>query len=211
MLVPFTESSGTYFKSMEQEIWKDIPEYEGRYQVSCLGRVRSLDMFVGAKGGKNAFRRGKILIPVANKDGYHIVTLCNGRTKKGVRVHRIVALVFVPNPFGYNIVNHKDRNPANNAASNLEWCDTAYNITYDGARVRSSQTRYKNKRGFKNVAQYDMIGNLIAVYDSTAAASRETGCRQGAISNNCTGRTKSAGGFRWAFVSGTEFAGEQQK
>lgn len=196
---------------MEQEIWKDIPGYEGRYQVSNLGRIRSLDMLVRTKGGKNAVRKGRILSPVVNKDGYYIVCLCDGRSKKGIRVHRIVAYVFVPNPVGYNIVNHKDRNPANNAASNLEWCDTAYNVTYDGARARSSETRYKNKKGFKNVAQYDMAGNLIAIYDSTAAAARATCCHQGAISNNCVGRSKSAGGFRWEYASGTSFEVNNKK
>lgn len=190
---------------MEEEIWRDIPGYQGRYQVSNLGRIKSLDMSVGTKGGKNAVRKGRILIPVVNKDGYHIVSLCDGNNKKSTRVHRIVAIVFVPNPVGYNIVNHKDRNPANNAASNLEWCDTAYNVTYDGARVRSSETRHKNKKGFKNVAQYNMAGNLMAIYDSTAAAARAACCRQGAISNNCIGRTKSAGGFRWEYISGIDF------
>lgn len=194
---------------MEEEIWKDIPGYEGLYRVSSLGRVRSLDMFVRTKGGGQTIHRGKILIPVVNKDGYHIVSLCKNGTKKGVRVHRIVAIVFIPNPLGYKIVNHKDRDPANNEVPNLEWCDTAYNVTYDGARERSSKTRYKNKKGFKNVAQYDMVGNLISVYDSVASASRETGCYQGAISNNCIGRSKSAGGFQWRFLSGTEFAVEQ--
>lgn len=196
---------------MNYEVWKDIPGYEGRYQVSCLGRVRSFDILVGTKGGKKILRKGRVLIPVVNKDGYHIVSLCDGLTKKGIRVHRIVASVFVPNPLGYSIVNHKDRNPANNVASNLEWCDTAYNVTYDGARKRSSETRYKNKRGFKAVAQYDMAGNLIAVYDSTAAASREAGCHQGAISNNCIGRSKSAGGFRWKYASGIDFEVNNKK
>lgn len=200
MLDPFTESSGTFCK-MDNEIWKDIPGYEGLYCVSNYGRIKSLDMLVRTKGGKKAIRKGRILTPVVNKDGYHIVSLCKDCVKKGVRIHRIVATVFVPNPFGYNIVNHKDRNPSNNASYNLEWCDPTYNSTYDGARSRSSETRYNNKIGFKNVAQYDMFGNLIAVYDSTASAARETGCHQGAISNNCTGRSKSAGGFRWSFVS----------
>lgn len=196
---------------MEEEIWKDIPGYQGRYQVSNLGRIKSLNMLVGTKGGKKAVRKGRILIPVVNKDGYHIVCLCDGRIKKGIRVHRIVAFVFVPNPFGYNIVNHKDRNPANNAASNLEWCDAAYNVTYDGARRRSSETRYKNKKGFKPVLQYDMRGNFIAIFESTASAAKATGCYQGAISNNCVGRAKSAGGYRWAYASGAEFEVKQQK
>lgn len=196
---------------MEEEIWKDIPGYEGRYQVSNLGRIKSLDMLVGTKGGKKAVRKGRILIPVVNKDGYHIVSLCDGRIKKGIRVHRVVALVFIPNPFGYNIINHKDRNPSNNHASNLEWCDATYNVTYDGARERSSNTRYKNKFGFKRVAQYDMRGNLISIFESTASAARNTGCGQGAISNNCIGRTKSAGGYQWAYVSGTGFAKETSK
>lgn len=193
---------------MEEEIWKDIPGYEGLYLISDLGRVKSLDTHVRTKGDGMALRKGRMLIQVPDELGYCKVTLCKNGVHKDFRVHRIVAIVFVPNPYGYNVVNHKDRNPSNNAASNLEWCDTAYNVTYDGARRRSSETRYKNKKGFKNVAQYDMAGNLIAIYDSTASAARETGCHQGAISNNCVKRSNSAGGFRWSFISGTKLEGK---
>ena len=196
---------------MFKEVWRPVLGYEGLYLVSDLGRVKSLDMYVRTKGEATALRKGRILTQIRDELGYCKVTLCKNGIHKDFKVHRIVAIVFVPNPVGYNIVNHKDRNPANNAASNLEWCDTAYNVTYDGARARSSETRYKNKKGFKNVAQYDMAGNLIAIYDSTAAAARATCCHQGAISNNCVGRSKSAGGFRWEYASGTSFEVNNKK
>lgn len=196
---------------MFKEIWRPIPGYEWLYLVSTLGRVKSLGMYVRTKGEATAHRKGRILTQIRNKLGYCKVTLCKNGVHKDFRVHRLVAIVFVPNPYGYNVVNHKDRNPSNNVVSNLEWCDAAYNITYDGARERSSETRYKNKKGFKPVSQYDMCGNFIAIHDSTASAARATGCRQGAISNNCIGRSKSAGGYRWAYASGIEFEVNNKK
>lgn len=196
---------------MFKEEWKPIVGYEGLYLVSSLGRIRSLDRRVRTKGGAMVVRKGRLLKQIVNIDGYLTVMLCKNGSQRIWRVHRIVAIAFLPNPCGYNIVNHKDRNPSNNAVSNLEWCDIAYNVTYDGARKRSSETRYKNKKSFKQVAQYDMSDNLVAIYDSTASAARLTGCHQGAISNNCIGRTKSAGGFRWKYASGIDFEANNKK
>lgn len=195
---------------MEEEIWKDIPGYEGLYLVSSLGRIKSYDRPVGTKGRTIVIRGGRILKPIPDQLGYCKVTLSKFGKHKDWRIHRIVATVFVDNPHGYNVVNHKDRNPSNNAASNLEWCDVSYNVTYDGARQRSTRTRYRNRFGFKPVAQYDRNGTLLAVYESTACAAMKTGCYQGAISNNCIGRAKTAGGFIWRYADGIKFEDTKQ-
>ena len=157
-------------------------------------------MRVRTKGGVMATRKGRVLRPVLDCLGYCRVTLCKNGKRENRRIHRMVAIVFIPNPRGYNIINHKDRNPRNNAIDNLEWCSISYNVTYDNARARSSRTRYNNMYGFKRVAQYDLTGRLITTFESSASAARAIGCSQGSISNSCTGRAKTAGGYKWRYI-----------
>lgn len=108
-----------------EEIWKDVKGFEGLYQVSNLGRVRSLD-----RRKNNQFFCGKILSLAKDKDGYCLVTLNDGKRKKTGRVHRLVALAFIQNPDNLPEINHIDENKENNSADNLEWCSTKYNLTY---------------------------------------------------------------------------------
>ena len=123
-----------------EEIWKDIIGYEGLYQVSSLGRVRSLDRY----DERNCFRKGKVLSPGIKPDGYLVVVLsCNGKHKT-IKVHRLVAQAFIPNPDGLPQVNHKNEDKSNNRVENLEWCDAKYNINFGTARIRSINTKIKN-------------------------------------------------------------------
>lgn len=104
-----------------REEWKDIPGHEGAYQVSNLGRVRSLDRKVNSPKGMR-LSRGKILKPYDNGRGYKMVNLRSGGGKREIAyVHRLVADSFVPNPHGLDVVDHIDHNRANNMADNLEW------------------------------------------------------------------------------------------
>ena len=115
-----------------EEIWKDIINYEGKYEVSNLGRVRSLSY--------NGTGEIKLLKPGTNKRGYKRVGLCkNGKTKH-YYVHRLVAITFIPNPDDLSIVNHKDENPANNNVNNLEWCTSEYNNNYGTRNERASES-----------------------------------------------------------------------
>jgi len=208
MLDPFTESSGTFLQKMEEEIWKDVPGYEGVYQASTLGQIRSMDMHIPIRGGLQ-LRRGRILKPIVNIDGYYTVMLCIYRKRKIWRVHKLVGITFIPNPQGFKIINHKNEIKTDNRACNLEWCDTRYNINYGDRTAKARAARKLNKRGFKPVVQMSMDGSLLNVYESVASAARLTGCHQGAISNCCIGRAKSSGNYRWRFASGIEFAGER--
>ena len=107
---------------MKKEIWKDVPGYEGLYQVSNLGNVRSL----------NYRGRGKtrILSPGKDKKGYLHVSLFKDKNRTIVQIHRIVAITFIPNPNNLPVVNHKDWNLGNNCVDNLEWCTFVYNSQY---------------------------------------------------------------------------------
>lgn len=101
------------------EIWRDIDGYEGKYQVSNWGRVRNV-------------KRNIIIKPYLNHKGYEKVSLSRG-TKGNTdkhRVHRLVALAFIPNPNDLPQVNHKDGNKRNNSVSNLEWCTNLQNAQH---------------------------------------------------------------------------------
>jgi len=110
---------------MNVEEWRDVDGFEGRYQVSSLGRVRSF--------ARESYTTPKLLRIMHDKDGYCLVNLCDakhGIKGKLSRVHRLVAKAFIDNPNGLPEVNHKDENKDNNCADNLEWCTTQYNLTY---------------------------------------------------------------------------------
>ena len=118
---------------MIEEIWKPIEGYEGLYEVSNLGRVRSLDRFY------YRLHKGKVLSPTKDRYGYLTVTLnCNGKSKT-IKIHRLVAQAFLPNPDNLPQVNHKDEVKSNNCVDNLEWCSAKYNVNF-GTR----QERYRN-------------------------------------------------------------------
>lgn len=120
-----------------EEIWKDISGYDGAYQVSNLGNVRSVDR-INARGAKI---KGVVLTRRKNitSDYYQVALSKNGKHKL-VYVHRLVALAFVPNEFGLPIINHKDEDKWNNSYDNLEWCDYRYNLTY-GKMSRENRSK----------------------------------------------------------------------
>ena len=103
------------------EIWRDIAGYEGLYQVSNMGRVRSIDHIVKTKTGKDMFVKGMMKKPTTYKGGYQYVNLQHRKKKKMFQVHRLVAAAFIPNPDNKPEVNHIDAVKDNNCVSNLEW------------------------------------------------------------------------------------------
>lgn len=124
-------SKGVHLKSKKgdkvKEVWKDITEYEGYYQVSNLGRVRGVDRYVGYKNGLKRLYKGKILKLRSNKYGYMYIKLNKYGNSKNAILHRLVATAFIENKDGLGQVNHIDGNKSNNNVSNLEWCDHSHN------------------------------------------------------------------------------------
>ena len=126
------------------EEWRPVVGYEGLYEVSSYGRVRSLDGFIVDSLGYKRLHKGKVLSPAKDKNGYLKVNLhCNGKCKI-IRVHRLVAQAFIPNTDNLPMVNHKDEDKTNNNIDNLEWCDQKYNINFGTARIRGKETAIKN-------------------------------------------------------------------
>lgn len=123
------------------EAWKDIKGYEGLYQISNIGRVKSLSR-IDSRGNK---RNEKILKISKNNSGYYFVGLCKNGKVKQYLIHRLVAEAFVRNPYNYSEVNHKDEDKQNNIADNLEWCTHEYNCKYGTRNKRVLETKKRNR------------------------------------------------------------------
>ena len=139
-----------------EEIWKPVIGYEGLYEVSNLGRVRSVDRLVKYSNGQIHLHKGRILSPgLVHKSGYLQVALCNNGKTQHKMVYRLVAEAFLPNIDNLPQVNHKDENPFNNCVDNLEWCTIEYNINY-GTRIQKvTETNIKNGHWDPNMCGLD--------------------------------------------------------
>ena len=171
---------------MKKEYWKPVVGYEGHYQVSNFGRVKSIK-----------FGKERILKPGTNKYGYLLVMLCKDGKVKGFTVHRLVAEAFLPNPHNYPCVNHKDENKQNNNVSNLEWCSAQYNNTY-GTRIERVAEKTTNGKCSKPVLQYTLDGEFVREWKSTAECGRN-GFNQGNVVACCRGKLKKYKGFLWEY------------
>ena len=178
-----------------QEIWKDISGYEGYYQVSNLGNVKSMERMVERKNNEtgNLSLKSRILSLNTYPKGYKKVTLRKNNTSKSFFGHRLVAEAFIPNPNNYPYVNHKDENPSNNHSDNLEWCTNEYNMSYGTLGYRISLAKSKQ------VFQFDLDGNFLNTFYGVNVASRITNISSTSIVNCCNGASRSAGGFLWSF------------
>lgn len=158
------------------EEWRDIKNYEGRYQVSNFGRIKSL------KGSEK-------ILKLDCRRGYPYVVLRKNHNSRGIAVHRLVAKMFIPNPENKAQVNHIDGNKTNNKVENLEWCSPKENVIH-------SNRVLERGRG-KKIKQYDRQGNLLRVWLNAYQASETTGTCRRNINACCNGLYHSAGGYVW--------------
>lgn len=181
-----------------EEIWKDVVGYEGLYQVSNMGRVKSICSFVRLQNGELMKKKPHVLKP-QNRVGYKCVNLFKEGRSHTVSIHRLVAKAFLPNCHNYPIVNHKDENKTNNNVENLEWCNNAYNINYGTAKRRRAISQGKA------VLQLNKNGVLVKRHLTLMDACRDTQIDYRNISLCCNNRRKTAGGYCWKFERNNEF------
>ena len=191
------------------EIWRGIKDYEGLYQVSNLGRVRSLDHWVNAKGNSKRLVKGIILKLKYSKSGYLRVGLRNPN-QIFFLVHRLVAMTFPDlvdwtedakgKPFDELQVNHKDQNKLNNCVNNLEWCTASYNVNYGDRNKKVSEWHKQNNKVRKAVLQFTLDGKFVAEYPSVKEAERQTGIFDTSIIRCCKGKGHTAGGYVWRYA-----------
>ena len=176
------------------ETWKDIPGYEGLYQVSNIGNVRSMNYM-----GHGAVKK---LTLKCNNTGRLWVDLCKNGSPKCFLVHRLVALAFIPNPNGYPQINHIDENPKNNRVENLEWCTALYNVRAYNERHpdKLNAPRGPNKN-IKPVNQISREGKVVKTWANSKEVMRELGWSDWSISECCRGNRKSAYGFIWQYAN----------
>lgn len=158
------------------ERWKDIEGYEGKYKISSLGRVKSLNY--------NHTKSERILKQDKDRYGYLYVVLCTDGKRITKKVHRLVAQAFIDNPDNLPQVNHKNEDKTMNYVENLEWCTNKYNCNY-GTR---------NERMSKKVLCVET--NII--YPSTREAGRQI--NSSSIVSCLKGRRKTAGGYHWRYA-----------
>ena len=187
------------------EIWKDIKGFEGLYQVSNFGRVKSLDKIVNGRNNKPVIKKGKILKQVDLGQGYVVVCLRKELKNNQKFVHRLVAEAFIPNPNNLPQVNHKDENKKNNCVDNLEWCTAKYNANYGTRTNRIFQNRVlpdftlSNNPNAKRVDVYSLDGTYELTFNSIKEAFiyLKINGSQSNVSMCCNGKLKTAYRHIW--------------
>ena len=179
-------------KECLDEVWKDINNYEGLYQISNLGNVKSLDRKVKRKNHYKTVK-GIMLKKTIDATGYYVVNICKCGKSAKKNIHRLVAETFIPNPKNYPIINHKDENKLNNCINNIEWCSYKYNNNYGTLKQR--QRIIKGKK----IKQYDLSNKFIKVWNSSAEVQRTLNICQTNIIKCCLGKRNKAGGFIWKY------------
>lgn len=179
---------------MNKETWKDVIGYAGLYQVSDLGRIRSLGRECNSKNGSKQRKRERILIQEVTIHGYCRVRLFDAEGKsKHFAVHRLVMNAF-KGVLDMDI-NHINEIKTDNRLVNLEYCTREYNCNHG---TRNARISANNKgKGARPVIQLDKNGNTIKEYPSRIIAEQETGINARHIGGVCSGNRKSAGGYKW--------------
>lgn len=175
-----------------QEIWKDIKGYEGLYQVSNLGRIKSV-LF---RNNICTKEREKIIKIKTNKCNRQYVMLYKNGKRKNLIVHRLVARAFIPNPNNYLEVNHIDGNPKNNNVGNLEWCTKSYNEWHAYHNGLNEKVRKYNEERKKSI-----IRNDGKIYDCAYSAAKDLTVTVCAIRDVLKSRTKKCKGYTFKYIN----------
>ena len=182
---------------MKKEYWKPVVGYEGLYEVSNWGRVKSIDKIINHYPSGKSIRRGKLISLHNDGNGYLTVCLCKNGISKSYKVHRLVAEAFIPNPNNYPCVNHRNEIKTDNRVENLEYCSYSYNNTY-GTRLQKVSEKMTNGKLSKPVLQYTLDGQFVREWPSTMECERN-GFNHSAVAACCRGKLKNYKGFLWEY------------
>lgn len=183
---------------METEIWKDIDGFEGSYQVSNLGRVKSMNRQVIYSNGRVHLVKEKIIRLSRDRKGYLRACLVDVNKKKYSRqVHRLVAKAFIPNPHNFPQVNHKNEKHDDNREYNLEWCTAEYNLNYGNRNRLASDSRGRD------ILQFTIAGKFICKHTGARNAARALGRAPECAANiaSCAHHKRNvAYGYKWEWA-----------
>lgn len=183
--------------ALPYECWRWVPGFEGLYQVSTRGRVRSVDRWVTYKDGKKYFYKGRILKQRRGNSGYLYVGLCLDGKQRHFLVHRLVAMAWLDNPDGKPEVNHLDETK-NNDVYNLEWCTHIDNLNYGTGNKRRAASRLNGSLSKPVQALNPKTGQVVLEFPSASEAGRK-GFNQGHLSACCRGEERTHKGFAWRY------------
>lgn len=164
-----------------KEIWKDINGYEGKYQISNFGRVKTL-------------KRNRILRPNKSGEYDYVILYMNGKGKIK-KIHRLVAESYIDNPNKLECVNHKDENKRNNVVSNLEWCTKQYNCNYGKRNEKMSKSNSKYK-----IVQKDSKGKIIKIWQNIWELEHNSIYKKQNVRLCCQNKYKYAYGYKWEYI-----------
>lgn len=196
-------------QDLEGEIWKDINDYVGLYQISNMGRIKSLKRYRNSPKNNKKFKisvNERIISPGYSKYGYNRATLSINNIKKTFSPHRLVAEHFIPNPENRPQVNHINGITNDNRQSNLHWCTQSENCIHAYKHLnRKNSKGMKGKLGklnklSKKVFQFTIDGVLLNIFDGANEAARITGFTCGCISSAALGKHKLRYGYRWSYT-----------
>ncbi|QEE50332.1 hypothetical protein FUA48_12310 [Flavobacterium alkalisoli] len=194
---------------LENEIWRDVLNYEGCYQISNLGRVKSVERKVKSSRSKTGYRtiKEKLMTPLLSKYGYYRVHLMKEGKSFIAMVHRLIAEAFIPNPNNKPQVNHINLIRTDNRIENLEWMTNKENMRHAWDNNSANKEAIKKatiiaqERNKKAVIQYNVNMEIVKTFLSIKDASEECNIRHSNIGMCCSGKIKTAGGFIWKYVA----------
>lgn len=187
------------FEDFEGEVWKDISGYKGFYQVSNLGRIKSVARFITDKDRPNRciYHKGQIIKQYVDKMGYYNLHLSINSKVSLKRAHRIVAETFIPNPNNLPCINHKDETRTNNSVPNLEWCTHKYNTNYGTCIERIRSKNLLRTDMATPIYQYSLDGTFVCRHNSINSIERNLGFSKRSIRQVLDGVHASSHGYIW--------------
>lgn len=187
-----------------EDKWYQVPGYEGLYEFSMPNKIKSLERTIGHRFGGQRKYKGCMVVPLKDGHGYLRVIIAKDGVKRYFSLHRMIAMIFIPNPENKPCVNHINGNVLDNSIENLEWVTHSENNQH-AFDIGLRKAPWAGKTGKLNpssirVSQFSLDGELIRIFDSFADIKRDIGFSTQYIRNVCRGKLEKANGFKWKYT-----------